>query len=89
VTHLRAGPSDDEYFDAAMRPQLLRRVAEETGGRFYTADNVASLAEDISHTGRGVTIVEERDLWDMPVLLFLMVGLVLGEWTYRRARGLV
>jgi hypothetical protein len=89
VAHLRAGPSDDEYFDAAMRPQLLRRVAQETGGRFYGADNVSSLAEDISHTGRGVTVVEERDLWDMPVLLFLMMGLVLGEWTYRRARGLV
>jgi hypothetical protein len=89
MAYLRAGPSDDEYFDAAMRPAVLQRIARDTGGRFYTAENVSSLAEDISHTGRGVTVVEERDLWDMPVLLFLMLGLVLGEWGYRRARGLV
>jgi hypothetical protein len=71
-----------------MRAPLLRRIATETGGRFYTADNVAGLAEDINYTGRGVTVVEERDLWDMPALLFLLVALVFGEWSFRRARGL-
>ena len=39
-------------------------------------------------SGAGVTVVEERDLWDMPALLVLLVGLVLGEWGYRRLRGL-
>jgi hypothetical protein len=71
-----------------MRAPLLRRIATETGGRFYTPDNVAGLAEDINYTGRGVTVVEERDLWDMPALLFVLVGLVFAEWSFRRARGL-
>ena len=38
VTHVRAAPDDAEYFDAAMHASLLRRIAQETGGRFYTAD---------------------------------------------------
>jgi hypothetical protein len=86
--YVRVAPGDAEYFDSGMRAPLLRRIASETGGRFYTPDNVAGLAEDINYTGRGVTVVEERDLWDMPALLFALVGLVFGEWSFRRARGL-
>jgi hypothetical protein len=88
TAHLRVAPGDSEYFDAAMRAPLLRRIADETGGRFYTADQASGLAEDVKYTGRGVTVVEERDLWDMPVLFLLLVGLVVGEWSYRRTRGL-
>ena len=38
--------------------------------------------------GRGVTVVEERELWDMPALFLLLVGLIAAEWGYRRMRGL-
>ncbi len=89
VTYVHAAPSDDEYFDASMRGTTLRRVAEETGGLFYTPDDVASLPEDISLTGAGVTLTEERDLWDMPFLLILLLSLMAGEWGYRRKRSLV
>jgi hypothetical protein len=33
-------------------------------------------------------VQEERDLWDMPVLFLLLVGLLGSEWVYRRWRGL-
>jgi uncharacterized membrane protein len=85
---VRAAPDDGEYFDAAMRATLLKRIAEDTGGRFYTASNAASLADDITYLGRGVTVVQEKDLWDMPIVLALLVGLVGGEWFLRRKVGL-
>jgi uncharacterized membrane protein len=88
TAYLRVAPGDAEFFDSGMRAPLLRRIAEETGGRYYDADDADGLSEDINYTGRGVTVVEERDLWDMPVLLLLLVGLVFGEWSFRRARGL-
>ncbi|MDP6581551.1 MAG: glutamine amidotransferase [Vicinamibacterales bacterium] len=84
----RVAPSDSEYYDSTMRAPLLERVADETGGRFYTSDTVDSLVDDIQTVGGGVTVVEERDLWDMPALLLLFFILVLGEWGYRRSRGL-
>jgi uncharacterized membrane protein len=88
VMHARASAGDSEYFDATMRSSLLQRVAEETGGRFYRATDVSSLSEAISYSGRGVTVVEERDLWDMPALLILLLGLIAAEWGFRRKRGL-
>ena len=88
VTWLQVAASDAEYYDSTMRTALLDRVAEETGGRRYTPDTVDSLADDVQFVGGGVTVVEERDLWDMPVLLLLLGTLVLGEWGYRRFRGL-
>jgi uncharacterized membrane protein/biotin operon repressor len=88
IAYVRSAPSDSEYFDAAMRAPLLTRIAEETGGRFYTPASVASLPEDITYLGRGVTVVQEKELWDMPILLLLLVGLVGGEWLLRRRRGL-
>ena len=88
TAHLRAAPGDSEYFDAAMRAPLLRRIAEETGGRYYAGDDASALLEDIKYTGRGVTVVEERELWDMPMLLLLLLALMVGEWSYRRRVGL-
>jgi uncharacterized membrane protein len=86
--NVRVSAGDAEFFDAAMRAPLLKRVAEETGGRFFTAATAASLPEAISYSGRGVTVVEERELWDMPVLFIALVGLIAGEWGVRRTKGL-
>lgn len=86
---LHAGPSQEEYFDAGLRRSLLERLARETGGAYYEPETAVRLAEDIRYTGGGVTLTEEMDLWDMPVLFFLLVGFAGGEWVYRRRRGLV
>jgi uncharacterized membrane protein len=88
VTHFRAAPGDAEYFDATMHAGTLRRIADETGGRFYDAANTSSLADDLRYTGRGVTSVEEHELWHMPIVLLLLVGLLCAEWGYRRVVGL-
>ena len=87
--HLTVGPSAEEFFDANLRRSFLERLAEETGGRYYDPATVGQLPEDIRFTGAGVTLTEERDLWDMPILFFLLVAFVGGEWAFRRRRGLV
>jgi uncharacterized membrane protein len=85
---VQVGDMHAEFFDAEMQAGLLQRVAEETGGHFYTPATVGSLPEDVSFTESGTTVHEERDLWDMPVLLILLLGLFGAEWGYRRTRGL-
>jgi uncharacterized membrane protein len=88
VAQVRATSGDAEYFDATMHAARMQRIAGDTGGRFYTPDNVAALPEDLRYSGRGVTTIEERELWHMPVVLILLVTFVCAEWGYRRAVGL-
>jgi hypothetical protein len=89
TTYVEAADLATEYFDAEMREPLLRQVAEGTGGRFYTPETVSTLPEDVSFTESGTTIIEERDLWDMPIIFLLLLALMAIEWGYRRRRGLV
>jgi len=89
---VRANPESEssrEFVDAEMRASLLQRISRETGGRFYTPANVNALPEDIALSKRGVTVVNEMDLWDMPFIFLTLVGVVCAEWAYRKKRGLV
>jgi hypothetical protein len=88
TTYVRVGELPTEYYDAELRTPLLRRVAERTGGRFYTRQTVDALPRDVVYTSSGTVVTREKELWDMPVLFFLLAALLAGEWTYRRARGL-
>src|SRR6185503_12908029 len=75
-TYVQATPLSTEYFDAEMHAPLLKRIADETGGRFYTPATVKTLPEDVSYTQSGAAVVEEKDLWDMPIVFLLIVALV-------------
>src|SRR5687767_11093392 len=86
--YVRVAEPTAEFFGAEMRPAVLRQVAEETGGRFYRPSEAARLAEDIVYTTSGATEIQRLDLWDMPALFLLLLGLLGAEWLYRRRRGL-
>ncbi len=86
--HIEAGVLDEELRSGAMRGNLLRRVASDTGGQFYTMDRLAGLPEALRYTDRGTVVQEERDLWDLPLFFFLLIGLLFAEWVVRRRRGL-
>jgi uncharacterized membrane protein len=88
VAYLRAAASEAEFFDPTMHAAPLRRIADETGGRSYTPANAQGLTEDIRYAGRGVTSIEERELWNMPIILLALMGIVCAEWGYRRVVGL-
>ncbi len=88
TTYTLSGEPRLEPFGAQMHRPLLERVAEETGGRFYTSASVAALPEEIIYTEAGTTVIEEAELWDMPILFLLLVGMVGAEWLFRRGRGL-
>jgi len=88
TSYVRVADLNTEYFDAEMRAPLLKRIANETGGRYYTPATANTLAEDVALSKHGVTVVNQMDLWDMPAVLLLLVALVTAEWSYRKLRGL-
>ena len=86
--HVNAAPSNAEFYNAHLNATTMKRIAEETGGRYYRPADVATLADDISYTGRGDSVTERMDLWDMPIIFIALILLLATEWVVRRVRGL-
>ncbi|MBC7895244.1 MAG: hypothetical protein H7066_07510 [Cytophagaceae bacterium] len=86
--YVRVAEPADEHFGAELRSSLLRQVASETGGGYYTPETAANIARDIVYSPSGSTIVKQNDLWDMPLVLILLLVALGGEWVLRRRRGL-
>jgi hypothetical protein len=68
--------------------EVLGRIADRTGGRAYDLDALGSLPEDVQLTRSGVTARESSDLWDAPLIFFLLLLLLGLDWGWRRYRGL-
>lgn len=83
--------ADDQGADveqAELRTSLLRRIATETGGKYYPLAGTRNLPDDVVFTEAGVTVREAHDLWDMPIVFLVLAALLAGEWILRRRRGL-
>jgi uncharacterized membrane protein len=78
-----------ENFHTAQNRELLEKLAEQTGGRYYSASNAGRLADEISYSEAGITTRETKDLWDMPVVFLLALLLRGSEWLLRRRWGVV
>ncbi len=87
-TNFRVAESTEEFHNAAMNADLLKRLAADTGGHFYSPRDVSGLPEDISYINNTASRVEEKELWDMPFLFLLLVGTAGTEWALRKRKGL-
>jgi hypothetical protein len=87
-TSFIVGALNRESRNAAQNLELLKRIAAETGGGYYTASQVNNLMDDITHTEGAGSIRVSYDLWDMPINFLLIIGLAAGEWFVRKRKGL-
>jgi len=78
-----------ENFRVEQNRELLEKLSEQTGGRYYRPSEAARLAREISYSEAGITVRETRDLWDMPFVFLLAVALRSAEWLLRRRWGAV
>jgi len=77
-----------EYYSAAQNSDLLKRIAAETGGKYYTPAQVQSLFDDLIYRQSPYSERITKDLWDMPVNFMLIIGLLSAEWFLRKREGL-
>jgi uncharacterized membrane protein len=78
-----------ENFHTSQNRELLEKLSEQTGGRYYKPSEASKLASEISYSEAGITTRETRDLWDMPVVFLLALGIRASEWLLRRKWGVV
>jgi len=77
-----------EYYSAAQNSDLLKRIATETGGKYYTPAEAQSLLDDLIYRQTPYSERVTKDLWDMPVNFMLIIGLLSAEWFLRKREGL-
>ena len=77
-----------EDSETRRRSALLRRIADETGGGYYTPETLDGFPEDVPMAWTERTTKREFELWNSPWLLLGFVGLMAGEWALRRKQGL-
>jgi uncharacterized membrane protein len=77
-----------ESFNAAQNTDLLKRIAAETGGKYYQLSELQSLLDDLTYRKTPYSERVTKDLWDMPINFFLIVGLLSAEWFLRKREGL-
>jgi hypothetical protein len=77
-----------ESFNAAQNTDLLKRIAAETGGKYYQLNELQSLLDDLTYRKTPYSERVTKDLWDMPINFLLIVGLLSAEWFLRKREGL-
>jgi hypothetical protein len=77
-----------EYYSAAQNSDLLKRIAADTGGKYYAPAEAQSLLDDLTYRQSPYSERVTKDLWDMPVNFMLLVGLLSAEWFLRKREGL-
>ncbi len=75
---------NSESFGIRQNRALLERIADTTGGRYWTAAQWSEIPEAISYSTAGITEQDIRPLWDAPFFFLLLAMLKTMEWLLRR-----
>jgi uncharacterized membrane protein len=78
-----------ENFHTSQNRDLLEKLSAQTGGRLWKADELARLPQEISYSEAGISVRDTKELWNMPIVFFLLLALMSGEWLLRRKWGIV
>ncbi len=78
-----------ENFHTAQNRRLLEQLASETGGSYWKPSDLKNLPRDISYSEAGISVRTTKELWDMPIVFLLLLGLPIAEWLLRRKWGVL
>jgi uncharacterized membrane protein len=78
-----------ENFHTEQNRALLEKLSEETGGRYWELGDLERLPREISYSEAGISVRDTKELWDMPAVFLVLLGLTAADWLLRRKWGVV
>lgn len=84
--------SNLEFTDFRTRTELLRYIAQQTGGKYFQWNETQELKNTLNKLDlktKVVTKKEEINIWNNLILLALAISLLGIEWFLRRQKGLL
>ncbi len=77
-----------EFYRPALDARMLQSIASSTGGHYYPLSKLGDVPEDVQYVDTPTSFIEQKELWDVP-LLFMLLCVTLGaEWFWRKRKGL-
>ncbi len=67
-----------ENFHTEQNRELLEKLSSQTGGRYWKTDELERLPKEISYSEAGISVRDTKELWDMPIVFLLLLGLMAG-----------
>ena len=89
VVQFRREDGVAENFHTEQNKALLTKLADETGGRYWSTSELDRLPKEISYSEAGISVRDTKELWDMPIVFLLLLGLMAADWLLRRKWGVV
>ena len=86
VTFQREDGVAEKFHTSQNRP-FLEQLASQTGGRYWKPTDLKNLPRDISYSEAGISVRNTKELWNMPIVFALLMGLPASEWLLRRKWG--
>ena len=57
-----------ENFHTEQNRELLQKLSDETGGKYWTADELERLPKEISYSEAGISVRDTKELWDLSLI---------------------
>jgi hypothetical protein len=87
TTHVRRNDGALEYFGTRQNRPVLQRLADMTGGRYWTLDDLSGLTAAIPYSKAGILERQALELWNLPIVFILLLALKSCEWLLRLRWG--
>jgi uncharacterized membrane protein len=78
-----------ENFHTEQNRDLLEKLSQQTGGRYWEQSELERLPKEISYSEAGISVRDTKELWDMPAVFLVLLGLMSADWLLRRKWGVV
>jgi hypothetical protein len=77
-----------ELLNPRARFDVLRGVAQKSGGQFAPIERAAEVFRALNVEPREITRKREIPLWNQALLLWVIIALLAAEWTIRKRSGM-
>lgn len=78
-----------EFSNAELNIELLKTLAEGSGGGYYNMEEAPQLVNRIPLVESATSKITDVDIWDMPLIFGLVIVFLGFEWFLRKRGGLV
>ena len=84
-----AGTGDQELDDPRARPAEMKKFAEATGGKSFSPAELSKLVASLDLRPRELAQIRSIPVWNLPLTMILLIGLVGLDTLIRKRGGMV